>query len=254
MVRVFTTFIVTGLVALTACSSSAEADKYPTTDAFCDAQAQAECDGNAAKCAATSAACTGARKAACLAFVQSAQTGTRTYQPKAAETCVDTSKSTYAKSTITPTDTDALDAVCELVFRGSQAKLGACTSDGDCADSLICDKNVCADKVEKKLGEFCGNPGEVCDSSSFCAVTGTALQCVAKKAQGETCDAKTAPCIDTLRCNTTCSPRFESGESCAANSDCAADAPYCDTYNGNKCSAGIILAPGTAICKAAFGG
>ncbi|MFO0673265.1 MAG: hypothetical protein U0235_27225 [Polyangiaceae bacterium] len=243
------------VLALVGCSSDPEpADKYPSVESFCEAKAQTECDQVAAKCAARTEACVVARKFDCQNFVTASKTGTRTYQPKAAESCVSKAGEIFAKNVITPDDTKALAAVCDKVFKGTQAKLQACTSAGDCTGDLICDKGVCADRVEKAKGDFCGNPGEVCDASAYCtqAAAGS-LQCAAKKAANETCDAKN-PCVDTLRCAGTCADRFPSGGTCDTDADCASGAPFCDLYNGKKCSAGIIPAPGTPACKQLFGG
>lgn len=256
MLRLLGTVVfVTGVLLVSACSSDEEEPvKYPTVDSFCDARAKAECDTIAAKCGAKVEACVAARKTKCQSFVSTAQVGTRTYQPKGGEGCVDKAKEVYGKSIITPTDTKELEETCQKAFRGTKEKLQACASAGDCSGDLICDKTVCADKAEKKTGEFCGNPGEVCDASSYCtAAAGGSLQCAAKKGKGDLCTAKD-PCTDALRCNNTCGERFASGEACASDGDCGTGAPFCDTYNGNKCSAGIIAAPGTPVCKAEFGG
>lgn len=248
--------VVLSSFVLAACSSDADPPpKYASVDAFCDAKASAECEKVSASCGVTAAACTSARKSECQKFVASAQTGTRTYQAKAAEGCVDKSREVFAKSPITPDDTKALAATCDPVFRGTQGKLQACTTAGDCANDFICDKGVCADRVEKKQGDFCGNPGEVCDASSYCTQGAAgSLQCAAKKNKTEGCDAKN-PCQDSLRCQGGfCADRLGSGEPCGSDLDCGPSAPFCDVYNGNKCSAGIIAAGGTPVCKALFGG
>lgn len=254
MLRVLASLIfASGVVFVAACSSDAAPEKYPTVDAFCDAKSKAECDTIAAKCAAKPEACATARKSACMSFVAKVQTGSRTYQSKAAESCIDKAKEVYAKSTITPDDTKALDVACQKVFAGAQTKGQPCAAPGECSGGLICDKGVCADRVEKKSGDFCGNPGEVCDTTSYCiAGANNAVQCAPKKAKGDGCNAKD-PCADTLRCNSFCADRLTSGEACTSDGDCAASAPFCDIYNGNKCSAGIIAAPGTPVCAKEFG-
>jgi hypothetical protein len=257
MLRALGSLIFTASVLVVpGCSSDPEpGPKYPTVASFCDAKAAAECDTIAAKCAAKPEACAAARKASCEAFVAKVQTGVRTYQPKAAEPCVAKAKEVYAKATITPDDTRALDATCDSVFRGSVAKGKACAGAGECSGDLVCDKGVCADKVEKKTGDFCGNPGEVCDANSYCTAGAApnSIQCIAKKAKGDGCSA-TDPCNDTLRCNTFCTDRLSSGDACASDADCGSSAPFCDIYNGSKCSAGIIAAPGTPVCAQEFGG
>lgn len=246
MKSAWTLLAVCSLVVV-ACSGSEE-DKYSGVGAFCDAKAKEECRV-AAKCAATEQACLTARRDACTKAAEAATVGTRAYRSNKAEACVDKTRETYAKGTITPSDLAALNDVCARVFQGTVSQPGGCETSYDCADGLICDKKRCASRVEKRSGELCGNPGEVCERGAFCAPDQGVMNCVTKKARGEQCDPQTAPCLEDLRCDGTCQDRFQSGAACTSDADCASGAPFCDPYIGNKCDAGLIFAPGAAACR-----
>jgi len=233
-----------GAASAIGCSSS-ETDKYPSVDSFCAARAQEECKA-ADECGTQVAVCLSQRKASCTS---SPAATSRPYHSGNAQGCIDKTHDTYAKDTITPDDLAALQTECDKVFQGSATSLGRCDTTQDCSGDLVCDKSVCAKRVEKNPGDFCGNPGEVCGGESYCATTAGALQCVPRKALNEVCDAKIAPCQTTLRCNGSCQARAESGQACATDDDCAADAPYCDPANGNKCDKGLRFGPGLTACK-----
>ncbi|MBK6690839.1 MAG: hypothetical protein IPG50_01305 [Myxococcales bacterium] len=249
MVRALGTVLFAALVFACSSTEEEEAPKYPTVDSMCQARATEECQV-ASKCGAKLETCVASRKATCATSAAASQTGTRAYRAKVGETCVNKAKEVYAKAPITPDDIAKLDETCQKAFQGTQAKLQACTTSYDCDGELICDKQVCAGKVEKKEGEFCGNPGEVCAAGSYCVASAAgALQCAPKKKKGEICDAK-SPCLESLRCNNTCLERFGSGEACASNDDCGASAPLCDNINlGSKCGPGVTPVAGVAACK-----
>jgi hypothetical protein len=243
-------FVVFGAVA---CSSTA-ADKYPSSDSFCDAKAQEECQV-AARCAATDGNCLAARKSECSKLVSQSAGGTHQYRPGQAEGCVNKTHDVYSRQTpLTPDVQGELAVACAKIFQGTTKSFQTCESTLDCEGDLICDKTFCAAKVTKNGGEPCGNPGEVCNTGNFCdTFSGGVAQCKPRKAKGEACDTTKNPCNESLRCNTSCEERFGSGSSCGSNGDCAPSAPYCDPFNGNKCDAGLIFAPGAGACKA-YGG
>jgi hypothetical protein len=249
-----TGFVVLGAALTVVACSSAAADKYPSSDSFCEAKATEECQVTA-RCGVTEGSCLTVRKAACSSFVSSSASGSRQYRPGNAEACINKTHDVYgATAPITPTIQGEIDAVCSKVFQGTTKALGACTVTTDCEGDLICDKKLCANKVTKNSGDLCGNPGEICSSGSFCdTFSGGAAQCKPKKARDEACDAEKNPCNESLRCNNTCRDRFVAGESCGSNDDCASSAPFCDPTNSNKCGAGLIFAPGAGSCKA-YGG
>ncbi len=226
-------------------------DPYPSADSYCAARAEAECSqDNASACGATVEACKTKRKSACNTAASAATSGGRTYASGQVQGCVDKTKEIYAKKTITPTDLKAQADVCERVFAGSAAKGAACTTDYSCSSSLVCDTRVkvCGEKVVKKLGDGCANPGESCDTGSFCG-GGEVKLCVARKNKGEACNDATAPCLETLRCGGgTCVDRLNAGDTCTSDNDCSATAPLCDGA-AKKCVAGLQFAIGTSTCK-----
>lgn len=242
------------LVSL-ACGSSDSGPKYPDVASFCNQWATEECQV-ASRCAAPSATCQSERQADCQSFAAAATTGSRTYTPGSAETCINKIHDIYSGaatgSAITPTQISDMNDVCSRAFSGTVGSLKACGDSYDCANGLICDKGLCASSVTKNQGDLCGNPGEVCAAGSYCAANNSVSQCAAKGAQGAACSA-TLPCVESLRCDNTCGPLFGAGTSCATSADCASDAPYCDPNIGNKCDLGETFAAGAAACKA-FGG
>jgi hypothetical protein len=247
------TVAVSGLVAVTlvACSSSSE--KYASTDGFCAALADEECQ-IAGACAVPKDSCTAARKARCTAGAASVAAN-RKYTPGNAQACIDKAHTYYAATHVplTPEETAEIDEACGKVFSGTVLKNATCASTFDCEGSLICDKGRCGDKtIVKNVSDGCANAGEVCDTGLFCATT-TPNVCIAKKKEGEACNADN-PCLETLLCNVTCSPRFTAGQACTSNDDCAPSAPYCDVYSGKICDDGIRFAPGQKTLCAEFGG
>jgi hypothetical protein len=239
------------VISMAACSSTPDAVKYPSVDSFCSEKANQECQV-AAKCAATMDSCVSARKAQCAsdAAAASSSGSSRQYRAANAQACVDKTHDSFSKDgTISPTDLKTLRETCGRVFTGSQKALQACVSDFDCEGSMICSKLLCAMPSSKSKGAGCASAGDQCEAGSFCNEAGAASVCLAKKASGESC-SMTAPCLEDLRCNNVCGPRFASGVACATDDDCASSAPYCDPAINNKCDAGLIFAPGAAACKA----
>jgi len=236
------------LAAVWACSASEEDGGLGSVDQFCKAKADAECVV-AAKCAATTDACLADRQAACTSGATAAQSGGRTYTSGRAQACVDKTKEIYDRGTASPADLKALEEACERVFQGSIEQNKACSTDYNCKDSLICDKGFCATKVEKKTGEPCANPGDLCEAGSYCTSNGSLMVCTSKKGAGEVCNDAISPCSEEYRCNGTCVARYNAGETCDSNKDeCAASAPYCDPTI-SKCTAGVGFSAGAPICK-----
>ena len=245
--------------AAAACSSTT-ADKYPTYDSMCTDVATQECQV-AGTCLVETATCTAARKTVCLQAASAAITsGGRSYTAGRAEDCVNKTKDTYAKTLITPTDLAALADTCGRVYSGSKNKGDICTSSYDCTGSLICDKGHCGDKAQKSKGDGCANPGETCETGTYCADSGGVKICTPKIIAGGACDPTTAPCIETSRCTSKiCQPKVGIGASCDPtretdpNADCSSDAPYCDAALGNLCTKGLQFAAKAADCSS-FGG
>ncbi len=248
-------------LAVVACSSDSAAPPFPDASSFCTAVAAAECNNIASVCGNTVDACKTSRTAHCNALAGGTAaaetdifslTGTsRKYTPGGAQACIDQVNRIYALRTIAPTDFKAAQAVCNKVFQGTADKNQACAVDADCTGSFICDKKFCATKVDKALSDPCGNPGDVCDTSSYCAA-GTPNICTARPKLNEPCNAEKL-CTSDLYCLGVCTAKKGSGTTCGASTECADAAPFCDPNNTMKCDSGLSFAPSAASCKA-FGG
>ncbi len=233
---------------------------------FCQQKAEKECGttsppGVAALCVVSNTACVAHRTILCntwAAAIQTAFPTTRPFVPGRVSACTSKAASVYQMSPIVPSQTDALDAVCELVFSGAKVVGDPCTNDFECDQNakLICDTSlavpVCAKNTPISRGAFCGvSPGQICGPAFYCTTpVGQPMKmCVDKKAMGETCDAAN-PCIDSLRCGPTgiCTTRVGVAVACATNDDCSTAAPYCDPYNGSVCDPGFSPSPGTPEC------
>jgi hypothetical protein len=241
------TLIALGGLAL-ACSSSA-ADKFGSSDQFCSAKAEAECNNLAKPCGASVDACKSKRAASCNTAAAAAAGQGRSYRPNAAQDCIDKVNSVYSNSAgnVTP-DGDALvAAVCERVFSGSKAEREPCVNTYECGGALICD-SVCAAQVTVGLNGGCGSAGQICDKGLYCQGSGKNSFCAAKNKLGDLCGTPN-PCLETLRCLTgSCVDRVTVGNPCDSESDCAAEAPFCDlTTTPRKCRPKYQA--GTSACK-----
>jgi hypothetical protein len=220
-----------GVVALVACSSD-DADKFGTTDSFCAAKADAECNNIAVqKCGATVDACKPLRQAQCSSDASTAQSQGRSYVSGAVQDCLDSINDTYGSggSHVTPLGETATANVCDRVFRGSKTENQACANTGECSGSLICD-TLCATEQPASIGQGCGNAGQVCDAAtSYCQDQGGKKFCAALEADGNICDPVMAPCVTTDRCVNHCIAKETVGQACNVDSDCADAAPFCDT-------------------------
>jgi len=244
-----------------ACSSSSAADPFPSSGDFCTAVANAECTNVSSLCGNDATACKTARASYCNSLAAGGTskeidlfsvTGTgRKYTSSNVQSCIDQVNKIYAQRIITPKDFKDTQAICNKVFQGTADKNQACTVDADCQGSYICDKKFCATKVDKNLSDPCGNPGDICDDTSYCAA-GTPNICTARGKMNDACSAD-KPCTTDLYCNGVCQAKKTSGAPCVASTDCADSAPYCDPNNTMKCDAGISFAVGAAACKP-FGG
>lgn len=240
-----------GAFALVACSSSVE-EKYPSTDSFCAAKADAECNNLAiVPCGATVEACKSLRVDACKAAATTAQGAGRNYKSTSAEACITKVTAVYSPKVIdAEKETEALEA-CERVFAGSKAANAPCATNYECEGSQICDKTVCATKVDTAIGSACANPGQFCAKGSFCAQQGPNKFCVAKKAENEICTPD-SPCKEDLRCvgagasGGSCKPRVTVSGKCDTDNDCASSAPACEPVK-KECRAKFER--GTQACR-----
>jgi hypothetical protein len=240
---------------LAGCGGGGSSKPLTETD-FCNQKAEAECQVSD-RCVTDKDACKADRMTVCTMFVADAKaSGTRFFTEGNVSNCINKTKSVYAKTApITPTDMNDVSDACNYVFQGKAKVTEACTLKWDCADkSHICDKMLCAPKVTKNSGDLCGNPGEICNTGSFCMMNGATYMCMARVASGMPCNTTMPPCLESLRCAAgTCADRVASAGSCSSNDDCISTAPFCDPYAGNKCDPGLSFAVGAPVCND-FGG
>jgi len=243
------------LVALTHGCGGGGSTTTVTPDTFCTDYASKECQV-VSKCGLPDmSACTAVRKTKCLGDVAQRQTATRVFKTSNISACLNQVNNVYSTNgTIPVAKLDQMDDACQYVFQGSVKANSPCTIKYDCDGTMICDKGLCANKVVKNLNDLCGNPGEICNTGSYCQQMGAVYKCVAKHMASEACDVDTNPCLEALRClNGTCQARADSGGACTSDDDCATAVAYCDPYIGNKCDTGLTFGGGAAAC-AAFGG
>ena len=118
-------------VALLACSSTDDSDKFPDTASFCNQYATELCQV-ASRCAAPPATCQSTQQSACQQFATANTTGTRKYTPGNAQACIDKVHDVYGGanggSAITPQQMSDINDVCSRVFSGTVDKGGACST------------------------------------------------------------------------------------------------------------------------------
>jgi hypothetical protein len=226
-----------------------------TEASFCAQKAEKECGtdskGVAVSCGATLAACKAARAEACAAWIPTQESATRPFRPENIGNCLTKTADAYSSPTVVPSKRAAMDEACARVFSGRGTVLTACASSYDCAADLICDPtlNICAKKVTSNT-TFCNDPGSVCPVGQYCAPTGAVRSCVADKIAGQVC-SPTEPCAAGLRCSGgVCTAKVGVNLACGSDDDCAADAPYCDGYNGCLCRPGFMPTIGAPECGA----
>jgi hypothetical protein len=260
--------LVGSVVAMAACSSPKQEVMVPpdmtfTTDAFTQALAQAECAGVAARCGIPVDACVTKRTAYWYAEVQ--KRAPRQFTPARAQLCIDAWKAAYSDGVLTPQEIDpsvtgsAAD-LCERVFQGAVQDKQPCMVDYDCANSSsICHavgavganpNLLCAPKTVKKLGDGCANPGEVCDTGSYCGSQNGLPTCIARQTKGNAC-GDTVLCLETLRCKANaCDDRLGSGQPCATPDDCLPDVPLCLDVSGTlRCLASLTFGTASPACQ-----
>jgi hypothetical protein len=225
------------LTALVACSSDDEVDKFASTDAFCDARADAYCTGLRARCGSSQEACKATQVTKCKSDAAAASGQGRSYRSGSAQACIDSINSTYTAtgSAPTPSAEAVTTAVCERVFSGAKQEADQCAQTYECQGALICDKSVCITESKVSGKAQCNNAGQTCETGRYCAQQGETKFCIEKGALDATCDANTAPCNETLRCVTgRCVARVTVGNPCNSDGDCGVDASFCDP-TGKTC-------------------
>jgi hypothetical protein len=234
----------TGAVLLIACGDDEVTEKYPSADSFCAGKADAECKVGAEVCGATLDACKAKRTSVCQGVASSATGGGGTYRPQNAEKCINDTTTLYASKVVDLTKEKEVDEICARVFAGAKKKNANCTTSFECESPLICDRNLCAEKVPKAIDEACNNPGDTCATGTYCGPRGGSNFCIKKNDLGDTCGTST-PCLENLRCLTPdgCAERLEAGATCNGNTDCKSG--FCDP-GPKKCAAKLV--PGENGC------
>jgi uncharacterized membrane protein YgcG len=243
----------TVLVCLS-CGGGGDAPKPITLEEFCTQKADKECQAVAPKCGTPVDPCKIARKAVCMTFAADNTVAPRVFKPENTADCLNKTDQLYRKTAaLTPADLAVVDDACKYVFQGNVKKDETCANNNkyECADRVICDKNLCADQQNIAGNQQCANAGAVCVAGFYCTMDGQVMRCLAKKMSTEACSA-TAPCLESLRCSGgTCMARLGAGMPCTSHDDCASPGtPYCDPYAGNVCDTGLLFAPGSASCTA----
>lgn len=239
-------------VTLVACGDDV-GEKYPSTDSFCSALAQEECQAVALNpCQTTVENCTTKRTSSCQANAAKLSAVGRTYRATSAEECIGKTKELLAARNIDPAKDAVAKEACERVFTGSVEKAQRCSNDYECAGSLVCTQGVCYDKVEKQKGEPCGNPGDTCAAGTYCDTKSAAKFCVARPDQGGICAAD-VPCLETLRCaGGVCQAKYQVNQVCTAPEDCATGTTCLVQNNSKVCAVSTL--PSGRTCKDDYGG
>jgi hypothetical protein len=227
---IFTLIALGSVVALVACSSS-ETDKFGSSDSFCSAKAEAECNGLAKKCGAENDACKTERTGICNTNGAEAANQGRSYRANAAQDCIDSINDTYKNNgnDVTPDGEAETLKVCERVFSGSKTESDTCTNTYECEGALICDKGVCIKEEKVATKAQCNNAGQTCETGAYCAQQGATKFCLEKKNLDEACNDPETPCIESLRClSQRCVAKVTAGNPCNVDDDCSTAAPYCD--------------------------
>ena len=230
---------------------------------FCSDYAKAICQISSGVCNFEAAPCITFQTDQCTTNVAAAQTATRMYNQPNGKACIDALNAAYGQNGGNPSTIDSatllmVEAKCNKVVVGDVASDKACAGDNDCSGDLICapllgqSGSVCASVTKKNLGDICGDPGDQCQGSSYCAAqTGAAPQCVATPPVGGTCSS-TIPCGASNRCvGGKCAARADLGATCATNDDCTSG--FCDTYPPAQCSSGLSFGRGSDDCKGIAG-
>jgi len=239
------------LVLVTAMLSGCKrADDPMTEDEFCRVKAKIECEEVAPQCGFNPMACEPVRGTACRDLANSSKSAMRMYVPANAPDCLDEVARVYGKkSLIPPADLARLDDACARVFQGMAKSGEMCKVDFDCAGSLVCDKERCANRKQVGSGEGCSDPGEYCPAGEHCKKANSFSMCVKRVGRGSAC-SEAEPCLEGFRCQGTCVDKLALGATCAHSAECGSD--YCNPY-GRICGAGLNFAFESASCRAYMG-
>jgi len=251
-----------------ACARGAPADEtsgtdagasYPDLQSFCQGYAQAECSTVVmSACGVQSgSSCASAGSAACLA----AQPQGTTYVSANAGACVTLAEQTYASTTITAAQLQALARTCGTqVFSGPGQARAQCQTDYDCSSQagLVCvipfgaTAGKCYVPTMVPAGGACADDSSVCADGFYCDPTSKACQVDASVGLG--CNPGYRPCGDGLTCVGSgpfamCAAKYTDGHPCTLDTDCAGG--LCDKASmqaQGTCASQITLTPLDAAC------
>ena len=234
---------------------------YPDLGSFCTAKAKAICQ-IADLCAIDPMACQTYQYQQCAVAGQQAASGTRTFSPDNAKTCVDAENAAYMNAQNVGKipfnqlqGPGSINDKCSRVFTGNAKALSPCMADQDCSGDLACVRaapgfttTVCATPTQVAQGDPCQNPGDQCDPDSYCKMQNALWVCSTASGPGEAC-SDGVPCVSSQHCVAqTCSPRAAAGGSCLTDNDCGSGAPYCDPFDNKHCTIGLTFATSSVDC------
>lgn len=260
--------IVLMAAGIAACARGAPADEttatdagasYPDLQSFCQGYAQAECSKVVmSACGVQSgSSCASAAAAACLA----AQPQGTTYIAANAGACVTLAEQTYASTTISAAQLQALAKTCGTqLFSGPGPARAQCQTDYDCSaqTGLVCvipfgaASGKCYAPTMVPAGGSCAEESAVCAEGFYCDPTSKACQVDASVGLG--CNPGYRPCSDGLTCAGSgpfaqCAAKYTDGHPCTLDTDCAG--ALCDKASmqaQGTCASAITLTPLDAAC------
>lgn len=198
--------------------------KYPTSTAFCQALAEAECSQVIIdECASGDRnSCIGARSQLSVCNPLNLP-----YNPAEAEKgCLDVVKSIHTDGRLTRTELEDREEACRNVFSRRGAAGTSCQADHDCdtVSGLRCvmkpgqTQGLCVQPIEVSGGNDCSDPAAVCDENFYCNEDS---YCIASPGLDKDCD-ELKPCQDGLKCEGgKCLAKLATNETCTADAECA---------------------------------
>lgn len=240
----------TTICALVLLAGCQKAETPMTEESFCAEYARIECSKVAAFCSFNPANCEPARVLSCKADAVPRKAGGRAFVPGNTERCLKKLEEAYQTLPINPAMLKAIDEACSRVYEGSAKALESCTADNDCAGGLICDKALCGTAKVVPTGAQCSNIGERCQPNEYCTITipNGPWRCIPRIGEDMAC-SRDQPCLDSLRCRTTCRKRLDIQAPCESDDDCLSG--YCNRYVSNRtCGLGLTFSPESPSCIA----